>query len=75
MTNAALVSDGRRRIALLLEYDGALYAGSQLQTNALTVQAVLEAGDRDAPRAQTAAPPLRAARMPACTLAARWRRS
>jgi tRNA pseudouridine38-40 synthase len=31
-----------RRIALLLEYDGGRYAGSQLQKNALTVQAVLE---------------------------------
>jgi len=31
-----------RRIALLLEYDGGRYAGSQLQRNALTVQAVLE---------------------------------
>jgi tRNA pseudouridine38-40 synthase len=31
-----------RRIALLLEYDGARYAGSQLQANAATVQSVLE---------------------------------
>jgi tRNA pseudouridine38-40 synthase len=31
-----------RRVALLLEYDGARFAGSQLQANALTVQAVLE---------------------------------
>ncbi len=31
-----------RRLALLLEYDGGRYAGSQLQRNALTVQAVLE---------------------------------
>jgi tRNA pseudouridine38-40 synthase len=31
-----------RRIVLLLEYDGGRFAGSQLQKNALTVQAVLE---------------------------------
>jgi tRNA pseudouridine38-40 synthase len=31
-----------RRIALLIEYDGGRYAGSQLQENALTVQNVLE---------------------------------
>lgn len=31
-----------RRLALLIEYDGAGYAGSQLQTNAVTVQSVLE---------------------------------
>lgn len=31
-----------RRIALLIEYDGSAFAGSQLQKNALTVQAVLE---------------------------------
>jgi tRNA pseudouridine38-40 synthase len=31
-----------RRFALLLEYDGWRYAGSQLQSNALTVQSVLE---------------------------------
>jgi tRNA pseudouridine38-40 synthase len=31
-----------RRFALLLEYDGTRYAGSQLQTNAPTVQSVLE---------------------------------
>jgi tRNA pseudouridine38-40 synthase len=31
-----------RRVALLLEYDGAHYAGSQLQDNAPTVQSVLE---------------------------------
>ena len=31
-----------RRLALLLEYDGTLYAGSQLQSNAPTVQSVLE---------------------------------
>jgi tRNA pseudouridine38-40 synthase len=33
---------GQRRVALLLEYDGGAYAGSQLQTNARTVQFVLE---------------------------------
>jgi tRNA pseudouridine38-40 synthase len=33
---------GRRRFALLLVYDGTRFAGSQLQANALTVQAVLE---------------------------------
>jgi tRNA pseudouridine38-40 synthase len=31
-----------RRIVLLLEYDGGRFAGSQLQKNAITVQAVLE---------------------------------
>jgi tRNA pseudouridine38-40 synthase len=31
-----------RRFALLLEYDGARFAGSQLQSNAVTVQSVLE---------------------------------
>lgn len=35
-------SQPSRRIALLLEYDGGRYAGSQLQKNALTVQEVLE---------------------------------
>lgn len=39
---AAEAETPRRRIALLLEYDGGRYAGSQLQKNALTVQAVLE---------------------------------
>jgi tRNA pseudouridine38-40 synthase len=31
-----------RRVALLLEYDGSRFAGSQLQTNSVTVQSVLE---------------------------------
>ncbi|HLF70786.1 MAG TPA: tRNA pseudouridine(38-40) synthase TruA [Dehalococcoidia bacterium] len=35
-------SDAARRFALLLEYDGASYAGSQLQADACTVQGVLE---------------------------------
>ena len=34
--------DGVRRVALLLEYDGGAFAGSQLQKNARTVQSVLE---------------------------------
>ena len=37
-----MLAADRRRIALLLEYDGSAYAGSQLQKNALTVQSVLE---------------------------------
>ncbi len=36
----------RRRIALLLEYEGTAYAGSQLQGNAPTVQRALEAALR-----------------------------
>ena len=32
----------RRRVALLLEYDGAAYGGSQLQANARTIQGELE---------------------------------
>jgi len=34
---------GKRRIALLLEYDGTRYAGSQLQLNAPTIQGEVEA--------------------------------
>lgn len=34
---------GRRRIALLLEYDGTAYSGSQYQDNGASIQAVLEA--------------------------------
>ena len=33
---------GERRVALLIEYDGSGFAGSQLQSNARTVQGVLE---------------------------------
>jgi len=42
MTGDANQAPDARRFALLLEYDGGRYAGSQLQANALTVQAVLE---------------------------------
>jgi tRNA pseudouridine38-40 synthase len=42
MNTEAAADKGRRRIALLLEYDGANFAGSQYQTNARTVQLVLE---------------------------------
>lgn len=38
--------DGGHRIALLLEYDGARYAGSQFQTDAPTIQGELEAAIR-----------------------------
>lgn len=44
-----------RRIVLLLEYDGGRYAGSQLQKNALTVQAVLEQAIERATSAQSRA--------------------
>jgi tRNA pseudouridine38-40 synthase len=37
-----MMPSGLRRIALLLEYDGSRYAGSQLQANAATIQGVLE---------------------------------
>ena len=37
-----MMPSGLRRIALLLEYDGSRYAGSQLQTNSVTIQSVLE---------------------------------
>jgi tRNA pseudouridine38-40 synthase len=39
--NAAAAERGRR-VALLLEYDGTRFAGSQLQSNAVTIQGVLE---------------------------------
>jgi len=41
-TQDATVAERGRRVALLLEYDGARFAGSQLQSNAVTVQGVLE---------------------------------
>ncbi len=40
-------STGARRVALLLEYDGTAYRGSQYQENAPTIQASLEAAIRD----------------------------
>ena len=40
--NAAALPGTDRRVALLLEYDGARFAGSQLQSNSTTVQSVLE---------------------------------
>lgn len=40
--NAAVLPRRGRRVALLLEYDGARFAGSQLQSNAITIQGVLE---------------------------------
>ena len=40
---AAALEQNPRRFALLVEYDGAGFAGSQLQSNARTVQSVLEA--------------------------------
>lgn len=42
IVNAAVFPRNDRRVALLLEYDGARFAGSQLQANAITVQGVLE---------------------------------
>lgn len=45
-----------RRFALLLEYDGARYAGSQYQTNAPTIQAVLEDAIAKATGASTLRP-------------------
>jgi tRNA pseudouridine38-40 synthase len=38
-----MTEGGSRRVALLLEYEGTRYAGSQLQSNAPTVQGELEA--------------------------------
>ena len=43
MPQSTAPDGGRRRFAHLLEYDGALYAGSQLQPNAQTIQGELEA--------------------------------
>jgi tRNA pseudouridine38-40 synthase len=37
-----MMPSGLRRLALLLEYDGTRYAGSQFQANAATIQGVLE---------------------------------
>ena len=47
MSGASSIRGGQRRIALLLEYDGGGYAGSQLQANAVTVQSVLEKAIRE----------------------------
>lgn len=42
MPSKQRVEGNRRRIALLLEYDGSRYGGSQVQKNALTIQGSLE---------------------------------
>ncbi|MGD0765899.1 MAG: tRNA pseudouridine(38-40) synthase TruA, partial [Dehalococcoidia bacterium] len=42
MSSQQPVDGGTRRIALLLEYDGSRYGGSQLQKNAPTIQGELE---------------------------------
>ena len=42
MTSQQPVEGNRRRIALLLEYDGSRYGGSQIQKNAPTIQGSLE---------------------------------
>ena len=42
MTSQEQVEGNRRRIALLLEYDGSRYGGSQIQKNAPTIQGSLE---------------------------------
>ncbi len=41
-TRDAAATEMGRRVALLIEYDGVRFAGSQLQANAITVQGVLE---------------------------------
>ena len=42
MNSSEQRANAARRVALLLEYDGTRYAGSQLQSNGMTVQSVLE---------------------------------
>jgi len=46
MTSDVQVEGNRRRIALLLEYDGTRYGGSQIQKNAPTIQGSLEGAIR-----------------------------
>jgi len=46
MTSQQTVEGSRRRIALLLEYDGSRYGGSQIQKNAPTIQGSLEGAIR-----------------------------
>ena len=46
MTSQQPVEGNRRRIALLLEYDGSRYGGSQIQKNAPTIQGSLEGAIR-----------------------------
>jgi tRNA pseudouridine38-40 synthase len=43
LASDAASAPGGRRVALLVEYDGSAFAGSQLQASARTVQSVLEA--------------------------------
>lgn len=46
MTSQQPLEGNRRRIALLLEYDGSRYGGSQIQKNAPTIQGSLEGAIR-----------------------------